>query len=66
MTHPNYYDNNVKKNAMERMVARLAEQNTKIDQVTAKMHSLRVYFGNQRNKLNDSKKSGAGANDVIL
>jgi len=65
-THPDYYDNTVKKHAIERLVLQLKEQDiaVSVEEATAKMHSLRVYFGTQRNKLNDSKKSGAGANEV--
>ena len=46
VTHPNYYDNNVEKNAIERMVAQLAEQNTKVtvDEVTAKMQFMRLLW----------------------
>lgn len=63
--HPSYHDKDTKNNAINHIVAKLADEAVFVtcEEVVNKMHSLRVYFANKRNKLHDSKKSGEGHDD---
>ena len=63
--HPNYLDKNCRINALNRISEALKEQDLDFSaEEISKMHSLRVYFSAQRNKLISSKRSGAGTEDV--
>ena len=64
--HPNYLDKNCRINALNRISEALKEQGLDFsaEEISSKMHSLRVYFSAQRNKLISSKRSAAGTEDV--
>ena len=64
--HPNYLDKNCRINALNRISEALKEQGLDFsaEEISSKMHSLRVYVSAQRNKLILSKCSGAGTEDV--
>ena len=64
--HPNYLDKNCRINALNRIAEALKEHGMDFsaEETSSKMHSLRVYFSAQRNKLISSKLSGAATEDV--
>ena len=64
--HPNYLDKNCRINALNRISEALKERGLDFsaEEISSKMHSLRVYFSAQRNKLISSKRSGAGTEDA--
>ena len=63
--HSNYLDKNCRINALNRISEALKEQGLDFsaEEISSKMHSLRVYFSAQRNKLISSRRSGAGTED---
>ena len=64
--HPNYWDKDCGSNVLNRIAEALKDHdmNFSAEEISSKMHSLRVYFSAQRNKLISSKRSGAGTEDV--
>ena len=64
--HPNYLDKACRSNALNRIAEALKEHGMDFgaEEISSKMHSLRVYFSAQRNKLISSKLSGAATEDV--
>ena len=61
--HPNYWDKDCGSNVLNR-IAEDHDMNFSAEEISSKMHSLRVYFSAQRNKLISSKLSGAATEDV--
>ena len=66
VNHPNYVDKDCRINALNRISEALKEHGMDFsaEEISSKMHSLRIYFSTQRNKLILSKRSGAGIEDV--
>ena len=64
--HPNYWDKDCGINVLNRIAEALKDHdmNFSAEEISSKMHSLRVYFSAQRNKLILFKRSGAGTEDV--
>ena len=64
--HPNYWDKDCGSNVLNRIAEALKDHdmNFSAEEISSKMHSLRVYFSAQRNKLISSKLSGAATEDV--
>ena len=66
VSHPNYYKKDRRFNAMTRIKNALEKEGVEVsvDDVNAKIHSLRVYYSTLNNKREQSKRSGAGADEV--
>ena len=66
MKHPSYLDKDYRINALNRTAEALKEHGMDFsaEEISSKMHSLRVYFSAQRNRLISSKSSGAGIENV--
>ena len=64
--HPNYLDKDCQINALNHIAEDLKEHGMDFsaEEISSKMHSLRVYFSAQKNKLILSKCSRAGTEDV--
>ena len=64
--HPTYLDRDCRINNLNLIAEALREHGISFstEEISSKMHSLRVYFSTQRNKLILSKPSGAGTKDV--
>lgn len=65
---PNYHKKDCRSNAIGRIKDMLAIDTFHIsdEDITAKLHSLRVYYSTLRNKREKSKSSGAGADQVYV
>ena len=66
MRHPNYLDKDCRINALNRIAEALKDHGMDLnaEEFNSKMHSLRVYFSAQKNKLILSKRRRAGTEDV--
>ena len=60
--HPNNLDKNCRINTLNRIAEALKEHGMdfRAEKISSKMHSIRVYFSAQRNKLISAKRSRAG------
>ena len=66
MKHPNYLDTDCQINALNRIAEALKGHGMDFgaEQISSKMHKLRIYYLAQRNNLISSKRSVAGSEDV--
>ena len=64
--HPNYLDKDCPINALNRIAEALKGHGMDFsaEEISSKMHGLRVYFSSQRNKLISSERSGAETENV--
>lgn len=68
VSHPEYHLKDKRRNAIQRIVSALEDLEVNPmpshDEVTKKISSLRGYFVSEKNKVNQAKVSGAGANEA--
>ena len=64
--HRGYFNKDQRNNGLQRVKEGLEESGIVADtkEIGSKLHSLRVYYSEQRGKFENPKKSGSGTDDV--